>query len=154
MQVDLTERFGDDQWLGPDDWIETTPINRLDPDPESVGLPSLAADDEEVYRIAAAVSAIRESLPLDRDGVYCPVCHIANIDRGKLRTPCPKCGRGGLRSLAGTETPLNPEGVTLLSPPVSTVAPDGCSPLTPKEWHSSCHRCQPVGGEARIHNCI
>src|SRR5580704_4193452 len=96
-QVDLTERFGDDQRLGPDDWIETTPINRLDPDPESVGLPSLAAADEEVYRIAAAMSAIRESLPLARDGVYCPICHIANIDRGKLRTPCPKCDRALLQ---------------------------------------------------------
>jgi hypothetical protein len=97
IQVDITERFDDDQWLGPDDWIETAPINRTDPDPESVGLPSLAADDEEVYRIASAMSAIRESLPLDRDGVYCPICHIANIDRGKLRTPCPKCGRALLQ---------------------------------------------------------
>jgi hypothetical protein len=97
LQVDITERFDDDLGLGPDDWIATTPINRLDNDPESVGLPSLAADAEEVYRIAAAMSAIRESLPLGRDGVYCPVCHIANIDRGKLRTPCPKCGRGLLQ---------------------------------------------------------
>jgi len=96
-QVDMTERFDDDLELEPDDWIETTPINRSDPDPESVGLPSLGADDEEVYRIAVALSAIRESLPLDRDGVYCPICHIANIDRGKLRTPCPKCGRGLLQ---------------------------------------------------------
>ena len=97
LQVDITERFGDDQRLGPDDWIETTPINRLEPDPESVGLPSLTAEDEEVYRIAAAMSAVRESLPLARDGVYCPICHIANIDRGKLRTPCPKCGRALLQ---------------------------------------------------------
>jgi hypothetical protein len=44
---------------------------------------------EEVERIAAAMSAIRESVPLDWDGVYCPICHIANVDRGILRTPAP-----------------------------------------------------------------
>jgi hypothetical protein len=94
MQVDITERFDDDLGLEPDDWIETTTLNRDDPDPESVGLPPLGADDEEVYRIAAAMSVIRQRVPPQyRDGVYCPICHIANIDRGKVRTPCPKCGR-------------------------------------------------------------
>ncbi len=96
-QLDLTEGFADDQRLGPDDWIATTPINQLNKDPESVGLPSHRADAAEIYRIASAVSAIRESLPLDRDGVYYPVCHIANVDRRKLRTSCPKCGRALLQ---------------------------------------------------------
>jgi hypothetical protein len=72
-------------------------LNATRENPESVGLPSLAADADEIYRIASALSAIRESLPLERDGVYCPVCHIANIDRSKLRTPCPKCGRALLQ---------------------------------------------------------
>lgn len=96
-QVDLTERFDDDKRLGPEDWIATTPINRDSKDPESMGLPAIGAGAEEVYRIAAALSVFRESLPLERDGVYCPVCHIANFDRGKLQGPCPQCGRALLQ---------------------------------------------------------
>jgi hypothetical protein len=96
-QLDITERFGDDQRLGPDDWISTTPLNQNNTNPESVGLPALTASAEEVYRIASAMSELGESLPLDRDGVYCPICHVANINRAKLRTPCPKCGRALLQ---------------------------------------------------------
>jgi hypothetical protein len=36
-------------------------------------------------------NALRELIP--SAGVYCPVCHIANVDLGRLRTPCPQCGR-------------------------------------------------------------
>ncbi len=96
-QLDITERFDDDQTLAVDDWIETTPLNSRIPDPVSSGLLSLDADCEEVYRTALAMSEMRESIPISGDGVYCPICHIANIDITKLRTPCPKCGRGLLK---------------------------------------------------------
>jgi hypothetical protein len=96
-QLDFTDGFADDEGIGSADWIATKALNAFNKDPESMGLPSTAAGADEVYRIAAALSAIRESLPLDRDGVYCPICHIANVDRGKLRTPCPKCGRALLQ---------------------------------------------------------
>lgn len=92
-QLDITERFDDHQRLAKDDWISTTPMNATIPNPESSGLPSPDADAEEVYRVASEMSAIRESLLIPDDGVYCPICHIANTDLGKLRTPCPKCGR-------------------------------------------------------------
>lgn len=92
-QLDITERFGDNLSLGRDEWISTTPLNSTIRDPESAGLPPPTADSEEVYRIASRLSALRESIPIPDDGVYCPVCHIANVDLGRLRTPCPKCGR-------------------------------------------------------------
>ena len=89
--------FADDEGRGPEDWISTKPLNAAAENPESMGLPSRTADADEVYRIATALSAIRELLPFGRDGVYCPVCHIANVDRGKLHSPCPKCGRALLQ---------------------------------------------------------
>jgi hypothetical protein len=92
-QVDITERFADNRRLGKDDWISTTPLNSRTRNPESAGLPAPDADSEEVYRVASKLSALRESVPIPDDGVYCPVCHIANVDLGRLRTPCPKCGR-------------------------------------------------------------
>ena len=92
-QLDITERYDDNQRLGKDEWISTTPLNSTIPNPESVGLPSPGADSEEVYRVASKMSALRESIPIPDDGVYCPICHIANVDLRKLRTPCPKCGR-------------------------------------------------------------
>ena len=92
-QVDTTEGFGDDQGLSPDDWITTTPLNSMINDPESMGLLPPGANENEVYRVASELSALRESIPIPNDGVYCPICHIANVDLGKLRTPCPKCGR-------------------------------------------------------------
>jgi hypothetical protein len=92
-QLDVTERFDDNRSLGPDEWISTTPLNSTIRNPESAGLPSLGADPEEVYRVASKLSALRESVSIPDDGVYCPICHIANVDLGKLRTPCPKCGR-------------------------------------------------------------
>jgi len=96
-QLDITERFDDNESLGADDWITTTPLNARIEDPESSGLPSTDADPEEVYRVASTLSDLRESVPIPNDGVYCPICHIANTDLGKLRTPCPKCGRGLLK---------------------------------------------------------
>lgn len=92
-QVDITERFADDERLGPDDWIATLPMNTIVENPESMGLPPVGADANEVYRVASQLSSLREAIPIPTDGVYCPVCHIANVDIGKLRTPCPKCQR-------------------------------------------------------------
>lgn len=94
-QLDITERFDDNQNLGKDEWISTVPMNSMNP--RLAGLPSPDADSEEVYRVASELSAFRESIPIPDDGVYCPICHIANVDLGKLRTPCPRCGRNLLK---------------------------------------------------------
>jgi hypothetical protein len=96
-QVDITERFGDHLSLGADDWIETTPLNASIPNPQAQGLPPLGASEDEVHRVAARLSEIRESIGIPNDGVYCPVCHIANVTLSGLRTPCPRCGRPLLR---------------------------------------------------------
>lgn len=96
-QLDITERFDDNQSLRADQWITTIPLNtRLDA-PEASGLPPRDADSEEVYRVASTLSELREAIAIEGDGVYCPICHIASIDIGKLRTPCPQCGRGLLK---------------------------------------------------------
>ena len=92
-QADITNGFGDDIGLGPLDWIATTPMNLMVRDPLSAGLPPLGADIETVYRIASAMSESREKFRLPRDGVYCPICHHANVQATLLRTPCPRCGR-------------------------------------------------------------
>lgn len=92
-QLDITGQFDDDERLGPGEWIETIPLNARIPNPESAGLPALDADAAEVYRVASALSELRESFPIEGDGVYCPICHIASVDLGKLRNPCPRCGR-------------------------------------------------------------
>lgn len=96
-QLDITERFEDNESLSADDWITTTPLNARIDATEASGIPPRDADSEEVYRVASNLSELRESIPIDGDGVYCPICHIANIDIGKLRTPCPECGRGLLK---------------------------------------------------------
>jgi hypothetical protein len=92
-QLDVTENFGDDKNLRADVWISTTPLNSSTKNPESMGLPSIGSSDDEIYRVASKLSKIRESFPIPNDGVYCPICHIANVELGRLRTPCPKCGR-------------------------------------------------------------
>jgi hypothetical protein len=92
-QVDSTETFGDNLRLGPEDWIETTPISVLGPGLSSEGLPAPGASADEIYRVADRLSLLRESIPIANDGVYCPVCHRANISLSRLRTPCPTCGR-------------------------------------------------------------
>lgn len=92
-QVDTTERFGDNLSLTADDWISTTPLNSTVADAQSMGLPPVGASDAEVYRVADRLSRFRESAPIPDDGVYCPICHVANVTLARLRTPCPKCGR-------------------------------------------------------------
>jgi hypothetical protein len=96
-QADITESFNDNEGLAPEEWIATVPLNLTTKNPESMGLPSITADPDEVYRIASRMSELRESFPIPNDGVYCPVCHIANIDLEKLRKPCPRCGRDLLK---------------------------------------------------------
>lgn len=91
-QVDITERFDDHLSLTRDEWIETIPLNTL-VEGNRGNLPTLDATTDEVYQIASELSQIRESFRRPDDGVYCPICHIANIDVAYLRMPCPKCQR-------------------------------------------------------------
>lgn len=90
-QLDVTERFGDHLRLKPDDWIQTVALNQSIPDGK--GLPPVGASADEVYKAADKLSRLRESISIPSDGVYCPVCHIANTRLAKLRTPCPRCSR-------------------------------------------------------------
>ncbi len=92
-QLDVTEGFDDDRQLNPDDWIRTESLNGMTDDRETAGLPAKGADENEVYNIASNLSEIRESIELPNDGVYCPVCHIANVNLALLRHPCPQCDR-------------------------------------------------------------
>ena len=96
-QLDITESFGDNLRLKPEDWIETVPLNKLNNETVTSGhankLPPVDATDEAIYSMASRLSEIRESLVIPDDGVYCPICHIANVELSKLRTPCPKCER-------------------------------------------------------------
>ncbi len=94
-QLDITERFDDHLRLKPDDWIQTVPLNKSVPNGK--GLPPVDASADEVYTAADRLSKMRESISIHKDGVYCPVCHIANTQLAKLRTPCPKCGRALLK---------------------------------------------------------
>ncbi len=96
-QVDITEAFDDNLSLKADDWVETILLNVSIPDPTSQGLPPSEATDEETYEVADRLSSLRESIGIPGDGVYCPICHIANIDIDLLRTPCPKCERSLLK---------------------------------------------------------
>ncbi len=103
--VDITETFGDNLSLGKEDWVTTTPLIKLLGVDHQKGLPSVDACDGEIYAIAVGLSEIREEFQIATDGVYCPVCHIANVDKEKLRMPCPKCARelrlfDGIRLLA------------------------------------------------------
>ena len=90
-QLDITERFDDHLRLKPDDWIQTIPLNQSVPNGK--GLPPVTASEDEIYRAGELLSKLRESISIPNDGVYCPVCHIANTQLTKLRTPCPKCRR-------------------------------------------------------------
>ena len=94
-QLDITERFDDHLHLKPDDWIQTVPLNKSVPDGK--GLPPVEASADEVYTAAERLSQLRESIAIPGDGVYCPVCHIANTQLAKLRAPCPNCGRALLK---------------------------------------------------------
>ena len=98
-QTDVPKNVGDTLSLGPDDWVETMPINALVQDAR--GLPPADATEDQVYELAERLSGIREALrlsgklsdKLSGDGVYCPTCHIANTQLSILRKPCPRCGR-------------------------------------------------------------
>ncbi|MBZ0113285.1 MAG: hypothetical protein K8J08_12545 [Thermoanaerobaculia bacterium] len=92
-QLDITESFGDNEGLTPDDWVSTSPLNEMTANALVSGLPPADATDEQVYAVAERMSQLRESIPIPNDGVYCPVCHIANVQLARLRTPCPKCGK-------------------------------------------------------------
>lgn len=94
-QLDVTEGFDDYLRLKPEDWMATEPLNKSVP--HGKGLPPLTASDEEVYAAGAKLSQMRDSISVPGDGVYCPVCHIANTELAKLHTPCPKCARPLLR---------------------------------------------------------
>ncbi len=96
-QLDITQHFDDNRNLSVDDWIDTQPMNATIEEPESAGLPAPNTSSEEVYRIASAMSEFREPVSIPNDGVYCPICHIANVELEKLRTPCPQCGRDLLK---------------------------------------------------------
>jgi hypothetical protein len=97
-QADVVKGSVDNLSLGPNNWIETTPINASVPEERRPrGLPPLDATDDQIYQIANAGSRLRESIRLSgqpsRDGVYCPICHVANTQVSLLRKPCPRCGR-------------------------------------------------------------
>jgi len=92
-QLDITESLGDIERLKPEEWIPTSPLNKLSANGQASGLPPADASAGEIYAVAQRMSQIRESIPIPNDGVYCPICHIANVQLAKLHTPCPKCGR-------------------------------------------------------------
>jgi len=96
-QLDITEGVGDNRLLTENDWVPTSALNEITPDPHAHGLPPRGASDEAVYEAAARLSRVREIFSVATDGVYCPTCHVANTSLSRLRTPCPKCGRPLLR---------------------------------------------------------
>ncbi len=57
-QADITETFGDDERLGPDEWITTVPLNATTTNPETMGLPPTGAGADEVHRIASKLSRL------------------------------------------------------------------------------------------------
>ncbi len=92
-QVDITENFDDNLSFTDDDWIKTMPLNDCLGHDNQGNLPALGASDHEIYRIALSLSKIREEFQVPGDGVYCPICHIANVEIIRLGKDCPKCGR-------------------------------------------------------------
>ena len=92
-QLDFTERFDERQNLAADEWIETIPMNEMLQDGKRNNLPPAEATPDEVYEVATKLSKIRRIFASPTDGVYCPICHIANISIENLGTPCPKCQR-------------------------------------------------------------
>jgi hypothetical protein len=45
--------FGDNQRLGPSDWITTVPVSATTANPESMGLPRVGAEADKVHRVAS-----------------------------------------------------------------------------------------------------
>ena len=77
FSVDTTERFGDNLSLGPDDWIETSPLNSEIPDPEH-GLATArlqarlwSMPPRRASRASGTTSRFRTMASIS------PVCHIA-----------------------------------------------------------------------------
>lgn len=92
-QLDFTERFGDHLSLGKSEWIQTIPMNEIIERKNLSNLPLPGTNNEEVYKTASQLSEIRERFHMPDDGVYCPICHIANVNIENLGTPCPRCDR-------------------------------------------------------------
>lgn len=92
-QVDFTEYFDQHLTLSKEEWVPTIPINAMLGHDNQGNLPPLDASDHEIYRVALSLSEIRKQFQIADDGVYCPVCHIANIDIAHLGKECPKCAR-------------------------------------------------------------
>jgi len=53
-QLDITESFGDNLRLKPEDWIETIPLNKMTPNGRD--LPPVDASEETVYEFASRLS--------------------------------------------------------------------------------------------------
>lgn len=106
-QLDITERFDDHKHLTANEWIKTIPLNKFIKDESkavAAGTPPRKATSDEVYKRADYLSHLRIAMDIGGtfesvagDGVYCPICHIANIDLQKLGNPCPQCSRPLLR---------------------------------------------------------
>ncbi|MEK6617344.1 MAG: hypothetical protein AABY90_01480, partial [Nitrospirota bacterium] len=47
---------GDNLSLRADDWIKTSPLNAVIPNPQAQGLPPVGASDDEVFRAAERLS--------------------------------------------------------------------------------------------------
>ena len=92
-QVDFTDLFDKHLSLSKDEWVETVPMNKVIGHNQGGNLPDFDSSEHEIYRIALGLSEIREAFTIYGDGVYCPICHIANIDIEKLGKNCPKCER-------------------------------------------------------------
>lgn len=92
-QVDFTEYFDQNLSLSPEEWVPTVPMNKMLGHDNRGNLPTFDATDHEIYRIALSLSEIREQFQIPDDGVYCPICHIANTDISKLGKGCPECER-------------------------------------------------------------
>jgi len=80
------------------DWVQTVPIIVNDDYRETLGYAHKDDSPEEVYERAMMLSMVRnQHIKDDSDGVYCPLCHIANIELSKQGDPCPQCERPLLR---------------------------------------------------------
>lgn len=66
-QVDITESFGDNLRLKPEDWITTVPLNKTTPNGR--GLPPVDASGESVYEFASGFPSL-ESLSLFRTTAF------------------------------------------------------------------------------------
>jgi hypothetical protein len=95
--LDVPEDFGHHERLGPEQWAPTVPLNASTPFPEERGLPPIGAGIDETYSVGQRLSQLRIAFAAPCDGVYCPICHIANTQLAKLHTPCPQCNRSLLR---------------------------------------------------------